>query len=308
MKSGPGKNLINFGFVIILGLLMLSCNNVRRTTKGKPLIQRTPGTLIKKNEKSNFNYTYVQMKMSVDVIDSTGSESFKTTLKMKKDSIIWLSITPALGIEAIRMVITQDSLKFYSKIPNNKFYYEGTFEEMISKTGVPLEFSMIQEVLLGNAIMLDKQDDKLLSNIDGQEYYIISKLHRRLKKILEKDEKQIEMNEKVEIKIDPFKYDKIKERADPQDLILKRFWMDPFDYKITSAQFNDFYNLRDLYIDYEEFEVVKDQIYPTIGRLRIVQLDENWQQFDYKITKLKSGKTLEFNYNVPEDYERRESY
>ena len=296
----------NIALALISVVLATSCNNIRRTKKGKPLVQRSPGTLIKKNEKSNFNYDYVHMKMNVDVSDETGEESFKANVKMKKDSIIWMSITPTLGIEAIRLVVTKDSLKLYSKIPNNKFYYEGTFEDMVSKTGVSLEFEMIQEVLVGNAIMLDKQEDKLLSNIDDQHYYLVNKFHRRLKKILELDERQLGFHEDPDIKVSFAKYDRNKDRSQPEELMIKRFWMDPFDYKVTKAMYNDFYNLRDITIGYEAFEEEKDQIYPTIGRLRIVEIDEKWQEFSFKITRLKSGKVLEFNYKVPEGYERKD--
>ena len=179
-------------------------------------------------------------------------------------------------------------------------------EEIAEKTGVSLEFFMIQDVLLGNAVMLDKQEDKLLSNIDEQEYYIINKFHRRLKKILEEDEKSVLFPEDPEIKVDPFKYDRVKQRAEPEELLMKRFWFDPFDYKITQAVYSDYYNLRDLTINYEEFEKYEGQIYPTIARLRIVQLDENWQEFSFKITRIKTGKELEFNYKVPEGYEKRD--
>lgn len=291
--------------LIILGSMFSSCNNVKRTSKGKPLVQRSPSALIKKNEKSNFNYEYLQLKMSVDLIDSSGAESFKSNIKMKRDSIIWMSISPALGIEALRVVMTKDSMKMYSKIPNNKFYYEGTFDEVLSKTGANLSFSMIQEVLVGNAVMLDKQDDKLLSAVDGQEYYIITKLHRRLKKVLGKDEKDIGYREDVKIDLNPLKYKRIKEKAKNDELVLKRFWMDPFGYKITRCEFNDYYHLRDLVLEYEQYEEHKDQIYPAIGRLRIDQADESWQEFNYKITKVKSGKKLDFKYVVPENYEKR---
>ena len=57
MKNSLGKLLIRCGFIFVIGSLISSCNNVKRTSKGKPLVQRTPGTLVKKNEKSNFNYT-----------------------------------------------------------------------------------------------------------------------------------------------------------------------------------------------------------------------------------------------------------
>ena len=302
-----GKNTGLWLALLMLLVSMSSCNNFRRAKKGKPLINRTPGALIKKNEKSSISYEYALMKMSVDVTDEESAESFKATVKMKKDSVIWISISPALGIEALRVVLTKDSLKYYSKIPDNKHHFAGPFEVLKEKTGINLDFGMLQELILGNAVLLDKGEDKMIAVVDDQRYYLISRFHRRLKKLLGKDEKETGLYEKVEIKVDPFKYEKIKDRSNYEDLVMKRFWMDPYNYKVVKAWFNDYYNLLELKIDYEEFEEEKDQIYPSKARLRIVKLDEEWQEFNYRITKFKLDKETEFNYEVPDGYEQKES-
>lgn len=294
--------------IVILGALLLnSCSNYKRTGKGKPLINRTPGVLIKKNDKSNFVYNYVQIKMDIDIKDENSTESFKAIVKMKKDSLVLISISPALGIEVIRLKLTPSSLEFYSKIPNNKFYYEGTFVDFVEAVGFNLEFSMIQDILVGNAIMLDKQEDKLVSEIDDQLYYLISKLDRKLKRILDKDEKKILPNENVPIALDQFRYQKLRERSDPDELLLKRFWLDPYDYKLTKAKFYDYYNLREVTMEYSDFEETKDQIYPSHGRFKIVDVENNWRELIYEVNKIKVLKELEFIYNVPDDYERKES-
>ena len=44
--------------------------------------------------------------------------------RMYKDSVIWISVTAIFGIEGLRAIITQDSVKILDK--QNKCYYTGS--------------------------------------------------------------------------------------------------------------------------------------------------------------------------------------
>src|SRR6188508_2658119 len=62
-------------------------------------------------------FTTFQAKLKMDYND--GKKSYKdlnVTLRMKKDSIIWVSVNALLGIEAIRAIITPDTVVVANKI------------------------------------------------------------------------------------------------------------------------------------------------------------------------------------------------
>lgn len=292
--------------LISLGILYSGCNNSRRLLHGKPLKNRTPSAIIKKNQETNFNFDYLGMKMAIDFSHAEGKESFKANIKIKKDSIIWISISPALGIEVIRMVITPDSVKLISKIPKNKYYYEGDFSVINDQANMDLTFGMIQDILVGNPIMLDKQDDKFISQVSSNNYALISRFNRKLKRILKYDERKLYAND--EIKIDPSHktYIKVKRKAKMDELLVKRFWIDGYNYHLKKALYNDFYNFRHVTIDYEDFKEVGEQKYPSRGKIR-VDMPEKWQEFVYKISRIRVGKKYKFPYVVPEGFEKREN-
>src|ERR1051325_619331 len=58
-----------------------------------------------------FNFTWLTAKAEVEYAgNQSDPETFDINLRMKKDSAIWLSITPLLGIEVARVLITRDGL------------------------------------------------------------------------------------------------------------------------------------------------------------------------------------------------------
>lgn len=291
--------------VLSLSMMLPACSSKKRIAKGKPLRNRTPGYLIHKNIKEAFTYDWIGMKISAEFSSEGQSDSFKVNIKARKDSLLWVSVSPALGIEVMRMLISPDSVKYVSKIPNNKHYYLGTFKELTGILGLDLSFSQLVDLLVGNPVLLDKQHDKLASKVDQQQYFIVSKFSRRLKRLLEIDERQILPSSVLTVNSLSKTYRKIKKRSSVDDLLVKRFWLNGEHYKLERAQFDDLYNLRQVELSYRDFKEYEGQLYPSKGRLKVSDRGE-WQQLDFKITRVRTGKQYEFPFDIPDKFEKRE--
>lgn len=74
-------------------------------------------------------------------------------LRMKKDSVIWVSINAALGIEAFRIMITPISVKVMDKLDKTVSNHDFSYLQEISK--LPIDFSSLQDLLIGNPVFLD---------------------------------------------------------------------------------------------------------------------------------------------------------
>ena len=290
--------------LVLIVLTLASCTNVKRTAKGKPLRNYSPGSIIKKSIKEEFTFDWLGMKMNVDFESNEEKQDFKATVRIRKDSIIWLSLAPAANIEMVRMIITPDSIKYISKIPGNKHYYLGTFDKAGDIAQMDLTFQAIQDILVGNAILLDKQQENHVSVIDKEEYFILTKFSRKLKKAIGLDEKDVLPNTVFEISVPDKKYEKLKKRSESDELTVKRHWFDGLTFKHTRAKFDDFYNHRSVEINYEDFKETDGQIYPSRGRL-MVKTQETWQEIRFKISRISVGKPYDFEFTIPEDYERR---
>jgi hypothetical protein len=72
---------------------------------------------------------------------------------MYKDSVIWISITGALGFEGLRAYITADSVKLIDK--QNKSYITRSVSYLQEVTALPLNLASLQDLLIGNPVFLD---------------------------------------------------------------------------------------------------------------------------------------------------------
>lgn len=288
--------------VVVSVLLAVSCSNEHRLAKGKPLKKRAPSFLVNHNVKDDFQFEWLSMKISADVKSEGKNDSFKANIRIRKDSLIWISISPALGVEMVRVLITPDSVKYVSKIPNDKHYYLGDFSAVTGVAQMSLDFKMIQDILLGNAIMMDKGEDKFVSLIDKQRYCLISKFNRHLRRALDFDEKAVLPNSTFTVNGLSKEYQKALRRASVDELMVKRFWLDENHFRVERALYNDLYNSRDIEIEYGDFEDHDGQLYPGYGRLKVTS-PEAWTELDFKVIRVRTSKTLDFPFSIPEDYE-----
>ena len=92
-------------------------------------------------------------KMKMDYDGSEGNGQATVYLRMQKDSIIWLSLTGAFGIEGFRVMITKDSVEIMNKLQKVIQYRPISYLQEL--TGVPIDFRSLQDILIGNPVYLD---------------------------------------------------------------------------------------------------------------------------------------------------------
>lgn len=120
--------------------------------------------------KNTIDFNTFSAKIKVDFIGGDGKKSdFNAFLRMKKDSVIWVSINAALGIEAFRIMITPDSVRVLNKIDKEIQERSATYLKEVSR--IPFSFYDLQNLLIGNPVQLDsniisyKQQDNYISLI-----------------------------------------------------------------------------------------------------------------------------------------------
>lgn len=92
-----------------------------------------------------------------------GEEKMKATanIRIKKDSLIWFTLTPGLGYEAARGKITQDSLILINR--HNKEYYAYSFQELSEKFNFELSYDLFQSVLIGDLPIAQTAEDDIVA-------------------------------------------------------------------------------------------------------------------------------------------------
>lgn len=101
---------------------------------------------IKINE---IDFDYFTGKLKID-FDGEKRLSGVANLRMRKDSIIWISLSPGLGVEVARILISKHSIEVLDKF--NKKYIVTDFEKLTKKFGFDINYSLIESIFLGNLV------------------------------------------------------------------------------------------------------------------------------------------------------------
>jgi hypothetical protein len=96
-----------------------------------------------------------KMSLSIDV-EGKGTTKVNGTLRIKKNEVVQMSITPLLGIEVARAEISPDGILVIDRM--NKRYVEVSFAEVKALANVDLDFHSLQALFLNELFLPGKGD------------------------------------------------------------------------------------------------------------------------------------------------------
>ena len=105
-------------------------------------------------DSNQIDFSTFSAKVGIDYQGSDGKKyDVNAVIRMYKDSAIWISANAILGIEAMRVLITRDSIKLLDKL--NKNYTARSLDYLQDVTALPLDLKTVQDLIIGNAVFLD---------------------------------------------------------------------------------------------------------------------------------------------------------
>lgn len=125
-------------FVMVLSSILISCTK-------KPFLFTSKKDKLEIIDPS-FEFLSSKAKFKFDHNDKKVSAT--ANFRIQKDSVIWISITPGLGLEVARVLINRDKVLVLDKL--NRNYHDYRFEELSEQYGFEFSFDFIQSVILGS--------------------------------------------------------------------------------------------------------------------------------------------------------------
>jgi hypothetical protein len=123
---------------------------------------------LEKIGKNRIIFNTFSAKIKIDYKDSKDRNyDFNAFVRIKKDSIMWVSVIAALGIEAFRVLITPDSVMIQDKLNKTIQYQSVSYLQEL--TQLPFDFSTLQDLIIGNPVYLTgdvktyKEDGNLIT-------------------------------------------------------------------------------------------------------------------------------------------------
>jgi len=95
-------------------------------------------------------FSTLKAKVKLDYSTEDNSASATASIRLKKDSVIWISLTGPFAIEGYRMLIRPDSLILMDKLKHTITRRPIGYLEEIAK--MPITFQDMQNIILGNPL------------------------------------------------------------------------------------------------------------------------------------------------------------
>ncbi len=142
-------------FLLLLTILLLnwSCaKNISLPEGGKEMETFNPTTV---------DYQFLQGKAKFVLEEESGKITRGTLqVRAKKDSVLWFSLSPGLGVEAIRGLITTDKIQLNDRL--GKENLQLSYEEFEKQYGIDLSIELFQNLLWANIPYAASFEDRLL--------------------------------------------------------------------------------------------------------------------------------------------------
>lgn len=95
------------------------------------------------------NYEFINARAKVVIEEETGKITRGIlNIRSKKDSILWFTISPGMGMEAVRGLVTREKIQIKDRI--GKEDVNLTFQEFETKFGLSLSLDLFQNLLWAN--------------------------------------------------------------------------------------------------------------------------------------------------------------
>lgn len=248
-------------FCLLIGLFVISsCKKIPTVSPGEDVSAELDINEI------DLDFEYLTTSSKIKFSNDEKNLSANASIRIKKDSIIWISVSPGFGVEAARGKATQDSLIIVNRL--NREYLAYDFKKLSEKFNFDITYELLQAALLGNMPIDLRQGDQVRKE---NAYFIVKQ-----------ESGDVIINNYINARI--MKVEKVDMREKNK----------------SSGRDNT------LYLQYDEFKVLEDHVIPFINLVSLNYRSGKKSQYtEINIEHKRASftqETLTFPFNIPEKY------
>ena len=158
-------------FILIISILSFSsCDLLKKLNTENNLLNissLSEKELIKKINSKNISPEWISLNSKIKINKEGQETKINAQIRIKKDSVIWISVKAPLGIEVFRTMITPDSIYYMSRM--NKTYFVKNISHIKEVVKADVSFIKLQEILFASpnitVLNSDKENYEILKDI-----------------------------------------------------------------------------------------------------------------------------------------------
>lgn len=236
-------------FLLIISLV--SCKSKKVLLESDATGSKTADSIIKNHYDNKKDFSTLYIKANAKYKDDKQSQSVTADIRIKNNEKILVSVR-FLGITMAKALITPTEVKYYEKLGGK--YFEGNYAALSQWLGTDLDYSKVQNMLLGYAfddLNKSKYDvsivEKMFKLADKKNQTTQKNYYFEAENFALKRQEIIQSNENRMLQINYNEYHKVS------DVIF------PLNYKIEATQDK---GKNTIEIDYKNITINEDLSFP----------------------------------------------
>lgn len=240
---------------------MVSACKTAKTATGIPIPYMSSNKIVKNHYEADFNKKTINASLKVKYDDGSVVQSISIKMRMEKDSAIWMS-GRFLGLPMAKIFITPNSVQFYEKI--GKQYFKGDFKLLTDFLGTEVDFEIIQNLLLGQALM-NLEDQDLDAKIADDSYRL--------------------------------------EPEDQEELFDILFWVHPGNFKMNKQEIRQPELQKKMAVNYVDYQSISNVVFPKkINIIAVEKTERVLLDLEYKSVVF--DQRVSFPFSIPSGYDQ----
>ncbi|GAB4487848.1 MAG: hypothetical protein OHK0045_08850 [Raineya sp.] len=143
-------------FLLLITTCILSASSCKKLRRNKQPISIENPIKVEERQISEVKlpkapaklaFKYLSSDTKIEFTDGTNDGKFKVAMRIRKDSLIWLSMRANVGVEGLRMLISKDSIQIIDY--QEKTYRNLSFKDLSQEYGFELNYNLVQAILIG---------------------------------------------------------------------------------------------------------------------------------------------------------------
>jgi hypothetical protein len=259
--------------VILFSVVFVACSGKKKIENHEKLKHKSSKELVSLLKASEVKGDWLSSKGNIELKFQDNDNSLRFNLRMRIDSATWFSLSKA-SLPIGSTLISEDSVKFLNKLKKN--YYLEDFSAINQLLNTEVDYFLLQDFFLGNAVAFDDEEDYVVQT-DDDSYLISSQKSKRIEKLIRKG--------------------KIKDEK-----ILYRCWIEPTNFKCKKVIINLLTQETTLEVKYSNWEEIDGEVFPMLSSLYLTtQLDTISMTMDY--SKVVFNEEMSMPFKIPSSYD-----
>ncbi len=265
--------LFKLVLIVIIATGFSACTGSRKAIKA-PIKEEGADFLINKLKEHELRFKQLSAKFHATYQVDGNKTSVSGNLRIAYDSIIWISISPALGLEAVRFVLTPDSIKYLNRMSKTHLAKDFVYiNQLINKT---MDYDMAQSFLIGNDFSL-YESNSFRASVENQQYKLNTVNRRKIRRYVRRSEDDI-------------------------SIPLQSIWLDPENFKISKVLLKEAErDNRKFLASYGDFNNLQGQIIPADLEFTI-ETETKKIKIEIRYSNIQFDQDQTYPFRIPENY------